>query len=110
MQGTLDAGAAACTPPGSHPVEHAQRREQRRRSMTHVVMRDAFNVAEPQRKQRLGALQGLALALFVDAQHESILGRAQIQADDIAQLVDEEGIGGDLEALGAMRCSPRSSK
>ena len=49
------------------------------------------------------ALQRLALALLVDTQDKRILGRAQIQAHDIAQLLDEERTGGQLEVLAAMR-------
>lgn len=60
-------------------------------------------VAKPHGQHRLRALQRLALALLVHAQHQRVLRRTQVQADDIAQLLDEERIVGQLEALGAMR-------
>jgi hypothetical protein len=42
------------------------------------------------------------LALFVDAENQRAFGRRQIKPDDIAHLLDEERIGGELEGLGAM--------
>ncbi len=71
--------------------------------MAHVVVRDAFDVPQPHRQHRLGTLQGLYLALLVHTQHQRMIRRIQIQADDVAHLLDEERIGGELEALGAMR-------
>ena len=51
----------------------------------------------------LGTLQGLGLALPVDAQDHGMSGRVEIKPDDVTDLPDEEGIGGELEAycLGA---------
>jgi hypothetical protein len=46
------------------------------------------------------------LALFVDTQHQRLVGRIEIQADDVAQLLDEERVGGQLEAVAAMRLEP----
>ena len=68
-------------------------------AMADVAVRDALDVAEPQGQEGLGALQGLALALLVDAQDQSMVGRIQIETDDVADLLDEEGIGGELEVL-----------
>ena len=71
--------------------------------MALVVVGDALDIAEAHRQHRLGALQRLALALLVHADHQRVVRRAQVQADHVAQLLDEERIGGQLEALGAMR-------
>ena len=71
--------------------------------MAYIVVRDAFDVAESQGKHRLRVLQRLALALLVDAQHENVLGRAHVQPDDIAQLLDEERVGRELEVLAPVR-------
>jgi hypothetical protein len=54
-----------------------------------------------------GALARLALALLVDAQPQRVLGRIRMQADDVAKLLDEEQVGRELEALGAMRLQPK---
>ena len=64
-----------------------------------VAVRDAFDVAQPERQEGLGALQRLGLALLVDAQHRGMVGRMEVEADDVADLLDEEGIGGKLEVL-----------
>ena len=71
--------------------------------MADVVVGHPFDVAQAHRQHRLGALERLALALLVHAQHDCVLGRTQIQPHDIAQLLDEERIGGELEVLGAVR-------
>jgi hypothetical protein len=45
----------------------------------------------------------LNLALFVDAQDNGAFGRRKVKADDVAHFFDEQGIGRQLEGLGAMR-------
>ena len=51
----------------------------------------------------LGAVEGLDLTLFIDTQHQGLVGRIQIQPDDVAHLVDELGVGGELEGLDPVR-------
>ncbi len=51
----------------------------------------------------LRALQRLALALLVHADDQRVIRRAQVQADHVAQLLEEERVVGQLEALRAMR-------
>ena len=62
-----------------------------------------FNVAQPHRQHRLGALQRLDLALFVHAQHQRLVGRIEIEPDHVANLFHEKRVSGKLEALAAMR-------
>ena len=64
-----------------------------------VAVRDALDVAQPQGQEGLGALQGMALALLVDAQDQGMVGRIKVEADDVADLLGEEGVGGELEVL-----------
>ena len=45
--------------------------------MPAVVVRVAFGVSGAQRQEGLGAIQGLDLALLVDAQDQRLLGRMQ---------------------------------
>jgi hypothetical protein len=85
------------------PVEHVEGGEQRGGVVTLVVVGDAFDVAEPHGKHGLGAFEGLDLALLIDAKHYGLVGRIEIKPDHVAQLLDEEGIGGKLEAAGAVR-------
>jgi hypothetical protein len=45
----------------------------------------------------LGAVEGLDLALLVHAQHDGPIRRRHVQADDVANLLDEEWVGRELE-------------
>lgn len=88
---------------GQHrTVEHVQCGEQGGRPVALVVVGDAFDVAEAHWQHRLRALQRLALALLVYADHQRVVRRAQVQAHHVTQLLDEERVVGQFEALGAM--------
>ena len=71
--------------------------------MAVIIVGHAFDVAQPHRQHRLGALQRLDLALLVDTQHQRLVRRIEVQSHDVAHLLDEERVGGELETLGAMR-------
>ena len=45
-------------------------------------------------------------ALLVDAQHDRALGRVEVQPDDVAHLLDEQRVLGQLPMLDAMRLQP----
>ena len=60
-------------------------------------MGHALDVAESHRQNRLGAVERLNLALLIHTQHQSVIGRVEIQARNIAYLLDEERIGGEFE-------------
>ena len=49
---------------------------------------------------RLRAVQRLDLALLVHAQHQRLVRRVQVQADHVAQLLDELLVAAELEGLG----------
>ena len=51
----------------------------------------------------LRTIQGLNLALLIDAKHDRMLGWIQVQADDVDQLLGKVRIVGELERLHAMR-------
>ena len=86
-----------------------QGREQARRAVPLVVMGASLRYSRRQRQQRLGPIQGLNLALLVHAQHHRFGGRIQIQPNDVAHLVDEQRIGGELEGLNPMRLQPEGA-
>ena len=69
-------------------------------------MRLALGDAGAHRQDRGGAVQRLDLGLLIDAQHDGALGRVEIQADDVADLVDEQRVLGQLPRLGAVRLQP----
>jgi hypothetical protein len=62
-----------------HPsLKDLQGREQRRSAVALIVMRHGSATALLQRQTRLGAIQCLNLALFIDAQHHRLLWRIQV--------------------------------
>src|SRR5215470_19486391 len=72
-----------------------------------VVVRHGLAAPTLQWQSGLGTIQGLDLTFLVHAQHQSVFGWVQIQADDIFQFFRELRIAADLEALDAMRFSTR---
>src|SRR5271157_5089753 len=71
--------------------------------MADVIMGDALDIAQAHGQHRLGAVQGLNLALFIDAKYQGMVGRIQVKADDVPHLFDEERIGGEFEATTSVR-------
>ncbi len=55
------------------------------------------------RQTRLGAIEGLHLALLIATQHQRMLGRRHIQTDDVFELLGKLGVTRHLEALDAVR-------
>ena len=82
---------------------HVQGGEQRGGAVADIIVRDAFDIAQSHGQHRLGALQGLDLAFFVHAQHHGMIGRVQVQPDDVADFFDEEGVIGEFEVALAVR-------
>ena len=80
-----------------------ERREQRQRPVTLVVVAAPLGLAGAHGQQRLSAIERLHLRLLVDAQHDRALGRIEVKADDVAHLVDEQRVRQQLERLAAMR-------
>ena len=93
--------------PDDRAVGDIERREQRGRAMSKVIMGDTLDITEPHRQNRLTAFQCLDLAFFVNAQYQGIIGWIQVQTDNIAHLVDEEGIGREFERAAAIGLDPK---
>ena len=70
-------------------VFDVHRREQRRRAVTLVVVRHRPATATLHRQARLGAVQRLHLALLITTKHQRVLGRGEVQANNVTQLLDE---------------------
>jgi hypothetical protein len=64
--------------------------------MTLAVVRVARRATGAQRKGQLRAFQRLNRRLLVDAQHHGMLGRVEVQPDDIGYLRGELRIAADL--------------
>ena len=75
--------------------------EQGRGAVADVVVGHPLDVAEPHGQHWLGALERLDLGLFVDAQDYGVIGRVQVQPDDVAHFLDR--IVGEFEVALAMR-------
>src|SRR5213594_2562938 len=80
-------------------VKHAERGEEGGRSVALVVVGSGPQPALLHRQTRLGAVESLNLALLVRAQHQGLVGRIQIEPDNIAELFDEGSITAELEGL-----------
>ena len=70
--------------------------------MPSVVVRAPFGLPGLHRQQRGGAVEGLNLGLLVDAQHHGVLGRIDIQPDDVSDFVDQLRVRRQLEGLAAV--------
>ena len=85
---------------GQHlPRGNVQSSEQGGGAMADVVVRDPLHVAQAHGQQWLRPVQGLDLRLLVNAEHHRLVGRIQLQADDVAVLLNKEGIRRQLEVL-----------
>src|SRR5262245_63309887 len=84
------------------PFEDIQRGKERGGAVPLVIMRLARRHPWPERQDRLRAVERLNLTLLIDAQHERLRGRIQIEADDVSQLAHEIRIPAELERLDAM--------
>ena len=86
---------------GDHgPVSGIERREQTGHTVPHVVVGAFFWHAGHHRKRRLGSGESLNLGLLIHGIHHCTLGRVQIQADNVIDLVDEQGVVGEFESVG----------
>ena len=83
-----------------------QRGKQSGCAVVFVVVRHGGTASALQRQAGLGTIEGLNLALLVGAQHQRVLRRIEIQADDVFQFLDEGRIVADLESFHAMRFQP----
>ena len=66
--------------------------------MARVVLGEPFDIPEAEGQVGPRALERLDLALLIDAQHQRMVGRVEIEPDDVPHFLDEEGIGRQLEA------------
>lgn len=74
-----------------------ERGKQRHRAMPNRVMGGGLDMPHAQWEAGLGALDRLALTLFVAAEDQRPIRRIQVQADHIPELFVEPRIVGDLE-------------
>src|ERR1700716_4418273 len=83
--------------------EDIESSEQRLCAMALVVVRHRAGSAFLHRQAGLGAVERLDLRFFVDREDDGMGGRIDIKPDNIAQLVDELRVVGELELLDPVR-------
>src|SRR3546814_9262170 len=83
--------------------DDVERCEQGGHAVALVSMAAPLRLSWSHRQHRLAAVERLDLALFIDAQDQRTLGRRQVEPDNVAHLLDEQGISRELEALRTVR-------
>src|SRR5215469_17950229 len=91
------------TKPVNLAVGRVESGKQSRGAVAFVVVRHGLTATRLEWESGLGAIQGLDLAFLIHTQHQSVLGRVQIQSDNIFQLFGEFGIVADLETFHTVR-------
>jgi hypothetical protein len=81
------------------PGGNVEGRVEVRRPMPAVVVGASLGAAREQRQDRGRAIQDLDLRLLTCAEHDRGVRRIPVERDDVAYLVDELRVGGELEAL-----------
>src|SRR5215468_4716879 len=91
-------------------VEQVERGEEGGSAVALVVMGHGPAAPLLEGQSRLGPVYGLDLTLLIDAEHDRVFGRIQIEPDHVGQLFDEARIVGEFEAGDPVRlqlmCSP----
>ena len=83
-----------------------QRGEQVDGAVPDVVVAAPLRCPGDHRQHRRGPFQRLDLRLLIDREDRRVRRRRQVQADHVADLVDEQRVRGDLEVLGAPGLQP----
>src|ERR1700676_5378866 len=76
---------------------HLEWREKSRRAIALVVVRHRLSPALLHRQARLGAIERLNLAFLVDAEHDCLVGRIEVEPDNVDYFLSEFWIVGELE-------------
>ncbi len=90
------------------PVQEIESREECCDPVPLVVMSHGSATAFLHGQPGLSALERLNLALFVHAQDNCLVGRIEIESNNISELLGEVGVLGELEPLGAVGLKPVS--
>jgi integrase len=99
---------AAITAADGDSAGNVQSGKQGGNSVPLIVMGLPRGYTGRQGQYRLGAVQCLSLAFFVDTQHDGPIRRVQVQAHNIAHFFNELWVFGELEVFYAMRLQSES--
>ena len=67
------------------------------------VVGAARDLSGPQREHRMGPVERLDLRLLVDREHQRVVGRVEVEPDDVDDFLGELRIPTELEGLEPMR-------
>jgi len=90
-------------------LKDIERREQGSNTMALVVMCHGSSAPLLHRQPRLGAVEGLNLALLIDRQDNGMVGRIDVEADDLVQFSGKLRIVGQLELADPVRLEAMST-
>ena len=90
-------------------LKHIERGEQSGDAVTLVVVGHGASPTLFHRQSRLGAIQRLDLAFLIDREHDGVVGRIDVQANDLLELGRELRIVGQLKAAYQMRSQAMSA-
>jgi hypothetical protein len=78
---------------GQHlPRGHVERREQGCGAVTDGVVGDALDLPQTHGQQRLTPVQSLDLRLLIDAEDDRLVGRVEVEADEVPNFFHENRI------------------
>src|SRR6266481_1520693 len=90
-------------------LKDIERCEQGSEAMALVVVGYGASAPLFHRQPRLGAIKGLNLALLVDRQDNGVVGRVDVEADDLVQFGGKLRIVGQLELTHPVRLEAMST-
>lgn len=76
--------------------------------VAHIVVRSALGSARGQWQYGLRPIQRLDLALFVHTQHHGLQGWIQVHTHDVAPLLHEQRVAGEIEGSWLCGCKPKA--
>jgi hypothetical protein len=90
-------------------LKDIERREQGCDAMALVIVGYGASAPLIHRQPRLGAIKRLNLALLIDRQDNGVVGRIDVEADDLVQFGDKLRIVGQLELTHPVRLEAMST-
>src|SRR6516162_3154129 len=89
--------------PDDLTFKHVESGEECGRAVADVIVRHGAEPPLLHRQAGLAAIEGLNLALLIDRQHDGVSWRIDVEADDLAELVGEGLVDGELELANPAR-------
>ena len=68
-------------------------------AVTDDVVGTSLDRTQTHRQQQLDAIKGLDLRCLVNAEHNCLIGRVELEPDDVSSLLYNDGIVGELERV-----------